>query len=172
MDPEIEAMSAIANALSELDDQSRARVLRWAADKFNVVVSTSKPAISDKNNQGTKDVNEEIDAQEEESNNDFDSFAEFFATAAPSSEADKVLVAGYWFQKKQGHADLTSAFLNKELKHLGHSIAGINQKFDTLMSAKPQLAIQLKKSGSSKQARKKYKITQAGISKVEQMLGI
>ena len=38
------------------------------------------------------------------------------------------------------------------------------------MGAKPQLAIQLKKSGNAKQARKKYKVTKAGIAKVEEMM--
>jgi predicted transcriptional regulator len=38
------------------------------------------------------------------------------------------------------------------------------------MGFKPQLAIQLKKSGNAKQARKKYKVTKEGIKKVEEML--
>lgn len=170
MDPEIQAMSSVSDALVELDELARARVLRWAADKYGINVgSATKPQKP--GNQEPDEVGE-IDAEpEDESVENYGSFAEFFAAASPSNESEKVLVAGYWFQVEEGQADLTSAQLNKELKHLGHSITNINQKFDTLKGAKPQLAIQLKKSGSAKQARKKYKITQAGISRVQELLG-
>jgi hypothetical protein len=40
-----------------------------------------------------------------------------------------------------------------------------------LKSQKPALVVQLKKSGSTKQARKKYKLTTAGKKAVEQLIG-
>lgn len=168
MDPEIEAMSVIAEAMAQLDDPTRTRVIRWAADKFGVTVARQAPIPPQS---GQKDDPEPQGAESSALvTNNHASFAELFSAAAPTSEMEKVLVAGYWFQEHEGHADLTSADLNKELKHLGHSILNINQKFDALMGTKPQLAIQLKKSGTAKQARKKYKITKAGIDKVNQML--
>lgn len=170
MDPEIEAMATLSSALEALDDQARARILRWASDKFGIG-NVAAVKIKNSGDFPTDDEDPQETDESEGNNDSFDSFAEFFAEAAPSNESEKVLVAGYWFQVKEGQSDLTSAQLNKELKNLGHSITNINQKFDTLMAAKPQLAIQLKKSGSAKQARKKYKITQAGIAKTEELLG-
>jgi hypothetical protein len=68
-------------------------------------------------------------------------------------------------------SEVTSYEVNQELKHLGHAVTSINKVFDSLMEQRPQLAVQLKKGGSAKQARKKYKITHAGIKRVQQMLG-
>ncbi len=171
MDQEIQAMASISSALTELEDEAKARVLRWAADRFGVSglgVGHKQEKESPSNNDSKEEDN---DGSSEEPTEEFDTFAELFAQANPSTEALKVLVAGYWHQVVCSDSEITSAKLNKDLKDLGHSIVNINQKFDTLMGAKPQLAIQLKKSGNAKQARKKYKVTKAGIAKVEEMLG-
>lgn len=176
MDQEIQAMASISDALGELDDAAKARVLRWAADRFGIsgMTGSLKKGALDQADESLGDDEQGSEgggASPSEGTEEFDSFAELFAQANPSSEAYKVLVAGYWHQVVCSDNEITSAKLNKDLRDLGHSIVNINQKFDSLMAAKPQLAIQLKKSGSSKQARKKYKITKAGIKKVEEMLG-
>jgi hypothetical protein len=167
MDPEIDAMSKVAEALGQLDDAAQTRVLKWAADRFNVAIGHKKAAnTNDEDNIDTED-----DETDESSDQEYETFAELFADAAPSTHAEKVLVAGYWHQVILGQSHITSAPLNKDLKDLGHVVANISEKFDSLKGMKPQLAIQLKKSGNSKQARKQYKITKAGIDKVKEMLG-
>jgi DNA-binding PadR family transcriptional regulator len=66
--------------------------------------------------------------------------------------------------------ELEGFTLNKELKNLGHGVSNITSALDTLMSRKPALVIQTKKSGTSKQARKKYKLTLEGLRAVERMV--
>ena len=159
MDKEIEAMSKVAQAIDDLEDEARVRVLKWAADRFGISLATQRNrAKSDRNSSDAK------------SESEYDSLAELFADAAPSSGPLKVLVAGYWHQEHLGVDRLTSAMVNSDLKDLGHGINSINKCFDSLMKEKPQLAIQIKKSGTSKQARKEYKITKAGIRAVTDML--
>lgn len=165
MDPEILAMSKVAEALEELDEPARSRILKWASDRFQITTSLPIPPEEAASSPAGRD------SEESRASNGYDTFAELFADASPSSHAERVLVAGYWHQVVQGQNDLSSSVLNKDLKDLGYAVANISEKFDSLMSTKPQLAIQLKKSGNSKQARKKYKITKAGIDKVNQMLG-
>jgi hypothetical protein len=167
MDQEITAMATVAEALDNLDEEARKRVLQWAAAKFSVVIATG--TTTHKQNNASKDVSE--DASESSDDTEFETFAELYAAARPSTLADKVLVAGYWSQIIKQEKELTSAPLNKDLSDLGHKITNISNKFDVLIKQKPQLALQLKKSGSTKQARKKYKLTQAGIGKVKSMLG-
>ncbi|MED5601579.1 MAG: hypothetical protein V7667_03760 [Alloalcanivorax venustensis] len=167
MDPEIEAMGKVAAAMGELNPEARMRILRWAADKYGVEIKKPKP-----NNPSADGDLSDIDSGEDVDDVEkHETFAEFFSEASPSTPAEKILVAGYWHQEMLGRPDVNSAALNKDLKDLGHGITNPNQKFDTLLGTKPQLAIQLKKSGSSRQARKKYKITKAGIEKVKKMLG-
>lgn len=164
MDPEIEAMSQVAKALESLDEPARARVLQWAGERFRVTFKKAAPT-SDSSNAKTGVDDEETEDKAKQ----FESLAELFAEASPSSDTDKVLVAGYWHQKMEGSEELTSHQINKDLKNLGHGISHINQKFDALIEQKPQLVLQLKKSGLTKQARKKYKLTKAGIDRVEEM---
>ena len=101
---------------------------------------------------------------------EFESAAELLAMASPSTDVERVLVVGYWFQEHQGNEDLDSQTINTELKHQGHGVGNITKAFGGLISQKPQLVIQLRKSGNSRQARKKYKLTTAGIKRVNAML--
>lgn len=167
MDQEITAMATVADALDNLDEEARKRVLQWAAAKFSVVSATG--TTTHKQNNASKDMSE--DTSESSGGTEFETFADLYAAARPNKLADKVLVAGYWHQVIMKEKELTSAPLNKDLSNLGHKIVNISEKFDVLIEQKPQLVLQLKKSGSTKQARKKYKLTHAGIAKVKNMLG-
>ena len=175
MDKEIQAMSDVASAMEELTQDERNRVLKWAFDRYSndMTIPTKAKGNSSFNSSSdsqNNDENLEEEIDEQDTTQEFETFAEFYAKAQPKTHSEKVLVAGYWFQVIKENRELTSAPLNKELKHLGHGITNISEKFDSLKSAKPQLAIQLRKSGKSKQARKKYKITDAGKKKVQSML--
>jgi hypothetical protein len=118
-------------------------------------------------------LNQESDKEPEpigDADQQYETFADLYAAAKPSKDFEKVLVAAYWHQVVKGQKDFGSTLLNKDLANLGHRIININMKFDTLIETKPQLALQLKKSGSSRQARRQYKLTQAGITKVQGMI--
>ena len=47
----------------------------------------------------------------------------------------------------------------------------ITSALDDLIEVRPQLVIQLAKAGTSKQARKRYKVTVAGAKKVQELSG-
>ena len=154
-DPEIRAMASVADILSNLDGEAVHRILRWAAQRFNVSLEPEPKA-------GRRDG-------AARANSNTTDFADFFSRLNLSTENDKVLAAGYWFQQFEGVEELDAQQLNSHLRHLGHAISNITRTFDRLMQQRPQLAIQTHKGGSSKQARKKYKITTEGIKAVERM---
>jgi DNA-binding MarR family transcriptional regulator len=83
---------------------------------------------------------------------------------------DKVVAVAYWFQQLQGNEDWDSATVNNELKHLGYSSSNITRDLDNLMAKSPRYVIQTRKEGTTKQARKRYKLTREGIRAVEAML--
>lgn len=164
---EITAMKTVAEALSGLDAEATTRVLRWAADRFKVVVKqavSSKAAHGEDSMAGSDDNGKLVTQQ-------FKDLADLYATASPNTEADRALVAGYWFQFCSGQEDFGGLEVNSALRNLGHGVSNVTSAFDKLKAQKPALVMQLKKSGSSKQARKKYKLTTAGKSAVEQLLG-
>jgi len=153
---ELAAMEVIYEALEPLDDSARRRVLSWVSQRFDIdsrapIVNTHAP--------------QEIEPEPQRLS--FASLAELFNAVSPGSNAEKALVAGYWLQICQNEEQFTSQAVNKELQNLGHALANVTDAFSQLQQKKPALAIQLRKSGKSRQARKLYKITQAGIDMIK-----
>lgn len=164
---EIEAMKAVAEALTPLDETSCGRVLRWASDRFgadiHVAQQPTAPVIEEDSQQGEDD-------KKQVSEQSYSDIADLYTASMPGNDPEKALIVGYWFQVIEGQADFDSQRINKELKHLGHGVANITSAMSSLIGRKPALVMQTKKSGNSQQARKKYKLTHEGIKRVKEML--
>jgi hypothetical protein len=158
---ELNAMKVITEELSKLDSHGVARVLRWAADAFNTEASVAPASASTQSGSA---------AQLDDRKSKYESLADFYAAVAPDQVNDKALVIGYWMQTMQGSGDFDAQSVNKELKNLGHGVANITSAFDSLIARKPQMVIQTKKSGTTRQARKLYRLTIEGQRAVERML--
>ncbi len=154
---EVKAIADISEILSQLDQETTRRVLKWANDRF--LAKAPNAAII-----------QEAPVDSPAQSTAFSEFHELFDTANPATGLEEVLVAAYWFQEVQKEDDLDSFQLNKELKNLGHGSGNITRDIDTLMNRSPRLMIQIRKEGTSKQARKRYKLTTEGIRAVQRML--
>jgi hypothetical protein len=86
---------------------------------------------------------------------------------SPTTQADRALLGAYYFQRVLGHQNVTGLQVNKELKQHGFGAANITDCFTTNMNAEPARMLQTKKAGKSKQAKKLYLVTTAGINYVE-----
>jgi hypothetical protein len=169
---EVQAMGKLAEAVAGLDDDGRARVLRWAVDRFGVAVGAARLKSSGASGGGTSSESDDNG----ESNGGggarrFPDIAELYASAAPEMDTDKALVAAYWFQFCEGRPEFNAQEINTALKNLGHPIKSITSAFDNLKARKPAPVMQLRKSGTTKQARKTYKLTVAGKQAVDMMIG-
>jgi hypothetical protein len=166
---EITAMKKLAEALSELDAEATARVLRWAGDHYGVASVAPKGRSSAGSAAAVAEGNDT--ATDDGAQRRFGDLAELHAAASPSTDADRALLAGYWFQFVQGESEFGAQAINSALKNLGHGVSNITSAFETLKAQKPALVMQLKKAGTSKQARKTYKLTAAGKNAVELLIG-
>jgi hypothetical protein len=157
---ELDAMKKIAAALDPLDDAARARALQWALSRFrnSKGVTALEPAL------GGATIENEAPTS-----GGYDSFAELFDAANPVTERDKALVAAYWSQVCEGVSAFPAQILNTLLKDLGHGIGNITEALTALKNEKPALVLQLKKGGTSRQARKTYKLTAEGAKRVVSM---
>lgn len=161
-------MGSVARVLGELDDEARARVLRWAAERYGVSVGTTAKARPGGAAPGSENVSEEeISAEAPE----YEHFAELFNAAKPKTDVDKALVAGYWIQAIQRQPSFQAAELTKELRNLGHGLGNVTESLSANQAKKPARILQLKKSGSARQARKTYKLTHEGLVYVQGMIG-
>jgi hypothetical protein len=148
-DRELEAMAKIQDALVGLDPNEIKRVISWVSDRHNVEGGSISRTAS---------LPTSLD------------FATFFSQISPSSGAERVLAAGYWLQEKEGKSDVTGYEVNKKIRELGHAVSNVTDAFNSLMSGKPQLAIQVAKSGTTKQAKKRYRITVEGVNRIKKMI--
>jgi hypothetical protein len=164
-DPEIGAMSAIADALTALEDEeARVRVLKWATTRFapNVRVPDGPSEALDES--------ESEDAEGRTPSPGYAVFADLFDAATPRTDPERALVGGYWTQVIEGNSDFASQTVNNALKDVGHGIGNITDALGALQDRRPSLVRQVQKSGRTRQARKKYKLTSAGITAVERMI--
>lgn len=163
---EIEAMGAIDKALGALDAEEQKRVLRWATDKFGggqvklTASGTGRMSGADAGNGRPVAGNA----------TEYARISDLMDAANPATTVDHVLAASYWFQVVQGNDDFTSQEVNAELKDLGQASKNITDSFSTLMKRKPPAVRQVQKTGSTRQARKKYRLTEPGIRAVEAMI--
>lgn len=164
LDAEIEAMSKVAEALGDLGEDQRGRVLRWAADRYGIPLQPAR-----RGKEYEVDVVDEDDLDglngdggDSGGGREFEEFADLYDFAAPKTDAERVLVASYWAQVIQGKKTFGSLELNKVLKELGHGVGTINKAMSRNMGKKPALILQVARGGSAQQARKKYKLTEAG----------
>ena len=155
-DPEIKAMEDIAQTLEPLDPTVRGRVLQWVRGRFQGATPPDEP---------------EHAADDGAQDSHFDDVMSLYDAANPTSDTERALVGGYWLQVCEDGGDFGSQTVNTALKNLGHGVKNITTAFDGLSQKSPALVRQVQKSGSTKQARKKYRVTAAGIKEVQRLLG-
>jgi hypothetical protein len=151
---EVTAIGMVKNALEPLAADERLRVLRWAGERYGAPVSVSpRPGFTVVEPVGTE----------------ADDPSEFYAQASPETDAERALVIAYWVQEVEKKGEFDSQTVNTKLKNLGHGVGNITRAIDDLKGRKPQLVIQIEKSGKSQQARKRFKVTGAGKAEVQRM---
>ena len=165
-DPEFAAMQTVFKALEPLDEDSRQRVLEYIAARLKLALRDGEASSTTQDGNGVQAAPDEALVSER----NFATLAELHDAANARSHRERVLVAAYWAQVCEGADSFVSYGLNKALKDLGHGVPNVTGAIDALRKQKPALVLQLKKAGKSRQARKTYKITEAGVAAVRVMI--
>jgi hypothetical protein len=166
-DLEMEAMLSVNTALKDLEPEAARRVLRWAADRYAKPDEVFEAPPIAQQQQQQPIANGVVPSTAPET---YDHIAELVSQADPRTDVERALVGTYWFQICKGEQFVTAQQVNTELRQLGYHVKNITDAFSGLISRKPQYALQMGKSGTSRQARKKYKLTDAGVKQVRQMI--
>lgn len=153
LESEIQAMATAAKAIDPLDDPAKHRVLNWLAERFGTSNLVSEDVAQD-------DTGESNSAQ-------YDEFAEFFDVFNPASDSERLLAGAYWHQVVEENSSWYSVSINKLLKPTGYGIGKISRVLSAELKQRPARVIQLKRSGSNRQAKKACKLTSEGIKFVE-----
>lgn len=172
MDPELEALSKINDTINDLPEDAKIRVVAWLINKYSIYsnqpvnASVSPKKLLSENGVEEKEIvdgNDQLIAT-------FSNPADLFAKCSPSKSGEKILVVAAYLQTKNSGKDLSGYEINQVLKNMGHKVESFSHRMDTLMGQKPQLMIQTKKCGNSKQGKKSYRVTDAGMKEVEKLI--
>jgi hypothetical protein len=154
--PELKAMAEVASIFAALEEEEVQRVLKWANEKYRFRVGSPPPASA------------LVSGLAEKTN--FSDLPALFDAAKPTNGLERILVGAYFSQVVKGDADFDSQSLNAQLKHLGYPSANITRDMESLVNRSPKLVIQTRKEGTTKQARKKFRLTTEGIRTVDALL--
>ena len=160
VDKQTAAIMKVVDALASLDEDDRRPVLAYLNMRFGGIapapLPTTPPPPPSQVGVGAAPG--------------FQSFPDLYHAANPETESEKALIGGYWLQCCQGQDSFDSFNINSLLKDMGYSVSNITRAIDALMAQDPKPVMQLKKSGTSRQARKSFKLTTTGIKRVAEML--
>jgi hypothetical protein len=170
-DAELAAMKDIFERLSGLEADARTRVINYVLARLDIATNSASARRRSAADEGEDKAGAAHEQEQDQANApQFSTFAELFDAARPETHAHMALVAGYWLQVCQGAESFEGFAANAELKHQGRRVDNITVAVNALKSQNPALVIQLRKAGKSRQARKTYKVTAAGIRAVEEMI--
>lgn len=170
----IDSLRKINDALEGLEQDEIRRVLRFTVDQW---LEEPEPSLGAALGGGASTTSSGsvggnvADRGGSDSASNLTRITDLMDAASPHSIVEHVLVASYWFQVVKGQEDFASQEVNSELKDLGRYPSNITDSYNTLMKRKPApLVRQVQKSGTTKQARKRFRLTAEGIKVVEKMI--
>jgi hypothetical protein len=169
MGDEIKALGQINDALNGLEIDEARRVLSWAVDKYDPT-GQLKQQVQSNSKAGGGSGPEHNGAKADPPDGQYERISDLVDAASPLTIVDYVLVASYWFQVIGGKESVAAQEVNSALKDLGHGSSNITDSFTSLIGRKPAHVRQIQKAGSTRQARKRYRITEAGLKAVARML--
>ncbi len=158
---EAKAIADVVEALKPLDVGAIARVLEWASKRYASRAHGDEPGTITPVPLTSRHDDTEADGGE---------LADLYAAADPRTESESVLIAAYWHHAARKTEVLDSQALNRDLKNLGRGVANVTRACSVLIQQRPALMLQVKKSGSTKQARKQYRLTAAGLQRAREMV--
>jgi len=161
-EPEIKALNDIYTILNNMDHEARRRALLWINERFASDLKRNMASQAIKSQQGLPGAAFEIKS--------FKSIVEIFSKARPKNDAEKVLIVASYLQENKPVEELTAREINMRLNFLGHSVRNITSTIGTLIKKRPQLMIQTRKEGKTRQAQKRYRVTAEGFAAVAGMI--
>jgi hypothetical protein len=97
-------------------------------------------------------------------------FSELVEKWSPESQSEWALLAAYHLTQGKAEATVTGQAINGVLKNHGKPMANVTVAVSRLVNADPALMLQVRKDGTSRQARKLYRMTALGVSFVKKKL--
>lgn len=171
---ELTVMNDVAKILESLNGDERRRVIIWLTDFFGILdddiddydidFETGLPiSFSANDDETVGETLEDAPSFEPEP----DTFSTFFDKVAPKTAIQKIVTSAYWLETRDGKDFWKSFEINKLLKSIDIKVTSVSGTLGLEGKKDEPLVETLQKSGDSMQARKTFKLTEAGRDFVE-----
>ncbi len=196
-DLELDVMKQSYQLIRDLGDDEKKRVIQWLVGKFDLLNTNAFARTIHKMEDSTlgvsaeqvvvhrapkqKEVEQEVVAPAKTKEKQVEVIATeltsysiqgLFERVSTKTDVARVLLVAAYLQErdKSGVAELGSRQINKELKSIGRGIKNITQAINSLLKKEPKLLLMTRKTTSSQQGKKKYRVTELGMEKVREAL--
>lgn len=189
LDPEISAMNEALDALKNLDNGQRKRVVDWItaryrlnelskfqapmeekmSDAVEIIQPVEVPAITKK---GRKPRAKKAGSTPDEKDiTNYETVLDLFSESNVKKVSQKILLMSAYLQEKLKFEEISSFDINSRLKRIKHGVTNISSAINGLVKKKPQLLAVVEKPGEEDSpSRRKFKVTEEGLKMVKTFL--
>lgn len=189
LDPEISAMNEALDALKNLDNGQRKRVVDWITARYRLnEVSKFQSPMEEKVQEAVEIIQpEEIPTVSkrgrkpkikklggvpgEKDITDYETVLDLFSESNVKKVSSKILLMAAYLQEKLKFEEISSFDINSRLKRIKHGVTNISSAINGLVKKKPQLLAVVEKPGEEeKPSRRKFRVTEEGLKLVKTFL--
>jgi Fe2+ or Zn2+ uptake regulation protein len=172
-DSEILKLSQVYEALKHLNKAQVYRIIHWAEDRFGLIDNIPgdktipvSAVVVEPTKQPDDIRQEEIVEIESPKKMDFKSYesaSDLFAQANVKRTSSRIVLMAAYLHEKQNLKEISSKEISSNLKRQFPGIKNVASLITNVLKKNPPLMLANKKDGASKQARKKYYLTDDGF---------
>jgi len=171
MDPELNAMSYVYESLKSLDRKQMKRIIHWAEDRFGLTPAQMSVELTQQPQQVQTQITvseaaagaEPVVKEEKNDIKHYDTALDLFSESNVQKVTSKILLMAAYLQERFNFKEISSYDINFRLKRIGHGVPNISSLLNGILRKKPPLLLQLETEGRTKQARRKFMVTNEGL---------
>lgn len=186
LDPEIRAMSEVLEIFKGIEHGPRKRIMEWITARFHLVEEVP-PAAAEQAQPAVDAIEQPVAPQPVQETTpgfavptpppappkddlkSYKTLADLLKVSAAKRVIDRILVAAAYLQETKDADEITSYEINSQLKKAGGGIPNISIGLNRLLEKVPQV-LTATRSGDTKQSRRRFTVTEEGISVAKRFL--
>lgn len=183
LDPEISAMNETLDALKNLDNGQRKRVVDWITARYRLnevskfetpeeekqtetaeIEEPTEKAVGRKRGRKPKARKVRAAGMDKSDIKNYETVLDLFSEANVKKVSSKILLMSAYLQEKLKFEEISSFDINSRLKRIKHGVTNISTAINGLMKKSPQLLMEIEKPGEEgKSPRRKFRVTEEGL---------
>ncbi len=183
-DPELQAMSHVFETLKNLNNVQRLRILKWVKDRLEteetpLIGTFAAPVMYETEEPEVVKVEKSVEKTAPviapkptgpKTLMDYETALELFSESNVKKATTRVLMMAAYLQERHNFKEISSYDINFRLKRIGYSVTNISSLINSIMNRVPHLLVQVGADDTTKQSRRKFKVTAEGLAVAKSLM--